>query len=1051
MMSVTRTLLIILIAIQAKGYAFQEISKGNTLSLNTIDSILKKSQEQYRYLINNSSSKSLPRTFEDGKLKSTDPGGWVSGFYPGSLIYLYQDSGDTLFWKEAQGKLQLLEQEQYNTHTHDLGFMMYCSFGNALKIKPVPKYEDVLINSARSLSSRYSEKVESIRSWDSDDAYKVIIDNMMNLELLFWATRKTGDSSFYNIAVAHANTTLKNHFREDFSSYHVVDYDPETGEVISRHTHQGLRDSSAWARGQAWGLYGFTMLYRETGDEKYLEQARQIAEYIINNPYLPDDHIPLWDYNVTDPNLKYRDASAAAISSSALLELVHFVEPMDKSKYMEFVEKTLTSLISPKYFSNDGENGGFLLKHNVGNLPANSEINVPLSYADYYFIEALLRYKAYLKNRVGERNEIIERARSYLVQNGSSDISPAINTFEFSTGSWKDINYSGNEMAGWEPQTHLNRILKLSLAWSDGSSEFYHQDKILKVIESAINFWFKNKFQSSNWWHNEIGVPQTMRDIVLLMRKGLKDDSLNQALSIMAQYKIYGSGANLIWSADIAFHYGLLTEDYNLMNEAMSLIQDEVKISQDNEGIQPDYSFHQHGPRLQIYHYGKSFLKNNIKLAWEVRDTQWKYSDSKLDILKNFLLQGWQWMARGENTVPETLDRAASRENSLREARLPDIASYFSEVLPGSAKEFQQFEQNQNIDTFSLTGFKYYPYSDIAIYHQRNFSFFLKTISERTCFSESINNENLKGLKLNSGDTYFIKSGSEYYNSLPLWNWEMIPGTSGFDDAGKMKKPKFSGSVGDNSSGITAMKYRQTKERDSANGIDLKKSWAVNQNIVVSLISPSKMSKIKTFYTTMNQSFLRGDVYVNDPFRPLKEGSRFLKNVKWIYHDGFVYIPIHSSNRIYLHNDFSRGRWFDINHSGSRESIEEKMFLLAIYSKTNRSGGYIVASCHSPTEADRIFKKQSWEIIQNTNTIQSIEFSDGTLMSAHYKSNVQQDINQVPYTVSVPCLVLKNGSNFYVSDPSHQGLELTIRFNNQMQTMDLPKNGTSVKMNFEKV
>lgn len=318
-------------------------------------------------------------------------------------------TGDLSLKKEAEQKLIDLSKEQFNTSTHDLGFMMYCSFGNALKYDPKPIYKQILVKSAQSLATRFSPKVGAIKSWDAKPSdYLVIIDNMMNLELLFWATHETGDSSYYKIAVQHANTTLKNHFRKDYSSYHVLNYDPKTGAVKQKKTAQGYSDQSAWARGQAWGLYGYTLMYRETKNPIYLKQAENIAQFILNNPHLPKDKIPYWDFDAPNIPNAPRDVSAACVMASALIELSTYSQQNDtkspfvdtksslhlKSKrYLATAKTIIKNLSSTKYLAKVGTNGGFILKHSVGNMPQKSEIDVPLSYADYYFVEAMLRYK----------------------------------------------------------------------------------------------------------------------------------------------------------------------------------------------------------------------------------------------------------------------------------------------------------------------------------------------------------------------------------------------------------------------------------------------------------------------------------------------------------------------------------------------------------------------------------------------------------------------------------------------------------------------------------
>ena len=341
----------------------------------------------------------LPRSTNpnDGSLVTSGTDWWCSGFFPGSLWYLYEYSGDQNILVEAMRRTASLEKEKLNTGTHDLGFMLYNSFGNGYKLSGNPLYKDILITGAKSLISRYNDKVGCIRSWDHGNwSFPVIVDNMMNLEYLFWATRITGDSSFYNISVSHADKTIQNHYRTDWSSYHVVDYNPSTGEVILKQTHQGAFDESAWARGQAWGLYGFTVVYRETGKLKYLEVAKNIANYILTHPNLPEDMIPYWDFNAPEiPNAK-RDASAAAIISSAMLELEKYVDEDLSQKYLQAAEKIIRTLSSPLYRAKPGENNNFILMHSVGSLPANSEVDVPLSYTDYYYIESLMRFREIL-------------------------------------------------------------------------------------------------------------------------------------------------------------------------------------------------------------------------------------------------------------------------------------------------------------------------------------------------------------------------------------------------------------------------------------------------------------------------------------------------------------------------------------------------------------------------------------------------------------------------------------------------------------------------------
>jgi unsaturated chondroitin disaccharide hydrolase len=350
-------------------------------------------------LQSNGTAKELvsPRSSEKNKLKLVKGQDWTSGFFPGELWFLYAFTEDKKWVLPARKFTAALESQKFYGGTHDLGFMIYCSFGNGYRLTGDTSYRSVIIQASKTLSTRFSPVAGVIKSWDftSDSKWKypVIIDNMMNLEMLFEATKITGDSSFYKIAITHANTTIKNHFRADNSSYHVIDYDPSTGAVRQKITAQGYNDSSAWARGQAWGLYGFTMCYRETKNVLYLQQAQKIADYILSR--LPANKIPYWDYDAPGIPNEPMDASAAAITASALYELSVYA---DKKKYRKTADELLQKLCAG-YLSPANQNSGFILLHSTGHKPAKSEIDVPLIYADYYFMESLIRSKKLKENK----------------------------------------------------------------------------------------------------------------------------------------------------------------------------------------------------------------------------------------------------------------------------------------------------------------------------------------------------------------------------------------------------------------------------------------------------------------------------------------------------------------------------------------------------------------------------------------------------------------------------------------------------------------------------
>ena len=346
----------------------------------------------------------IPSTYENGEIEFVPTDDWVSGFFAGTLWYMYELTGEEKWAEHAKRHTEVLDSIQYLKWHHDVGFMIYDSYGHGLRLKGYEPYKQVIINTAASLATRFREVPGVIQSWDADRGWQgergwecpVIIDNMMNLELMFKATELSGDSTYYNIAVSHADRTMQEHFREDYSCYHVVDYGLTQGEVRRRCTAQGCADESVWARGQSWAIYGYTTCYRITGDQKYLDHALKVYDFFINDPRLPEDKIPYWDFDAPGIPNEPRDASTAAIIASALYEIYTYTQdPAHKAQ----ADELLATLSTPAYRAEPGTNGNFILMHSVGSLPHGSNIDQPLNYADYYFLEALIR-----KGRV-ERGE----------------------------------------------------------------------------------------------------------------------------------------------------------------------------------------------------------------------------------------------------------------------------------------------------------------------------------------------------------------------------------------------------------------------------------------------------------------------------------------------------------------------------------------------------------------------------------------------------------------------------------------------------------------------
>ena len=333
-------------------------------------------------------------------LRKATPDEWCAGFWPGVLWYNYESTHDEIMREEAELFTSSLEYlSKAPAFDHDLGFLMFCSYGNAYRLTKNPKFKDIIIATAYTLATLYNPNVGTILSWPRNTVmlggHNTIMDNMINLEMLFWASKNGGSQRLYDIAVKHAEVTMANHFRPDYSCYHVAVYDSITGKFIKGMTHQGYADDSMWARGQAWAIYGYTMVYRETQDPKFLDFACKVTDVYLKR--LPEDYVPYWDFD--DPAIPNapRDASAACVVASALLELQGYCDGAKAKTYKDAAVKMLTSLSSDSYRS--GDKRPSLLDHSVGHMPAGSEIDASIIYGDYYYIEALLRLKKLNQDR----------------------------------------------------------------------------------------------------------------------------------------------------------------------------------------------------------------------------------------------------------------------------------------------------------------------------------------------------------------------------------------------------------------------------------------------------------------------------------------------------------------------------------------------------------------------------------------------------------------------------------------------------------------------------
>jgi len=663
----------------------------------------------------------------------------------------------------------------------------------------------------------------------------------------------------------------------------------------------------------------------------------------------------------------------------------------------------------------------------------------------------LLQLFVFSVNAQVTTDSIIARYRQYLLKDldvKQVDEYAAAYGANLTTGNkWADIDYTDTSPAYWQVRNHIGRVEVLSMAWTSPDSKYYHDQRVWQTISKALDHWLEKRYKNSNWWVNEIGVPQNMRDILVLIGHELTPAQMKQALEVLGQHKVRGVGANLIWSADLAIHYGALVGNEEMIQKSVDLISKEIKVTT-GEGIQPDYSYHQHEARLQIYHYGKSFLETNVRIAWEMRGSPWSFPQEKINILTDFILKGWQWMSRGINTVPGTIDRAASRKDQLHNPDLRALIPYLCDLNPAYTTAFNAIAERQNGKGNSLTGFKYFPYSDFAAYHQNDFSFFLKTISTRTLKSESINTENVKGRLLNNVDAYIIQNGNEYFNLMPVWNWNFLPGQTNVNSStDTIIRNPFAGSVTNGATGFTAMDYAISGNRQT---ITAHKFWACYNNVVVCLISNLKAStNTDSIFTALDQSRWQTPVEVNEPGNIISTmGTNQIKNVKWIFHSNVGYILLKPST-VQLQLATRTSSWSAINESASAEPVTEKVFMPLLYhsGSTAASAGYVLAFAKTANEVNLLANHPIWEVVRNDAVCQAVQFKEGVLMAAFFSNGTVKTGQGETLAVDKPCLIQMTKSGIFVSDALHEGVVVNVRLNNKTYPVKTNRDGTTVSIN----
>jgi chondroitin AC lyase len=646
---------------------------------------------------------------------------------------------------------------------------------------------------------------------------------------------------------------------------------------------------------------------------------------------------------------------------------------------------------------------------------------------------------------------IIARYREWLLGQSLPEISNANEWRSTLEGAqWPDIDYTDAQLAAWKVSEHLVRLREMSHALADPKSSLHNDGQLNDAVLRALDHWLAARYKNVNWWHNDIGVPQLMRDIIILLNGRLQDARLHDArrkgaLEVLHQHGKArpGDGANTIWQAELGLIYGALTQDAAMVGEQSTLISNEIHVT-DAEGIQSDWSFHAHGARLQQFHYGGDFIHDAARLSWLLSNTPWAIPQPKLNIVADCILEGGQWMCRGIHTVPSTLDRSISRPNALRSGDMRETLRLLRAALPQRAAELDAVLARQNGSAPALVGFRSFPRSDFTAYHRPAFSFFLKTISNRTLLAEAINNENLKGHLLNCGDHYLLRDGQEYSDLAPAWDWDLLPGITWAHGAGEVMRQPFVGAIGDGASGATAMDYRFANGENQTLGA--RKFWACHGDAVVCLIADLRASTPGApIRTALDQCLLRGEVTIgneNGEVKVLPAGHHDTLKLRWIHHAGFAYLPL-GELPVTLQLGDATGTWHSINISRSSEQVTIPVFLPVLEhgaQPDGQSSGYALISCPLPQQAAQCAALPAWQVLRNDANCQAMRFSDGTVMAVFYRPG-RIDAPGVLWQVDQPCLVMLGQGQLRACDPTQQGIAINLIIGEKSVSLETPDGG----------
>ena len=621
-----------------------------------------------------------------------------------------------------------------------------------------------------------------------------------------------------------------------------------------------------------------------------------------------------------------------------------------------------------------------------------------------------------------------------------------------SDGQWPGIEYGSKIRGAWPPRTHLANLLDIAVAYQTKTAKYYHKKEVSAKIHRALNHWLENDYVSPNWWHPEIGTPMLLAPIMVLMEAELSAEQIQLGYRILERSRMGMTGQNKVWLAGNVLFRALLKRDADTVRMAGQSIREELVVST-GEGVQPDWSYHQHGPQLQFGNYGLSYVNDMIKWISILRNTPFQLDESKVAILRNYVLKGQQWVTWKHQMDISACGRQLFIDSPERKAAT--LSRYFTRMETLDPPYADAYRKAGLYET--LSGHKHFWRSDFQVWRNPGFYISVKMCSERVIGAESCNAENLQGYYMGDGATFLYQSGEEYRNIFPFFDWKKIPGTTTIQDDGPLPVltasgyrigSDFVGGVSDGVNGIAAMDYQR-------NGLKARKSWFMLDGKIICLGAGISSNTGLEVTTGINQAYLAGEVYVKTGQQVSSmAGRQNIESPAWILHDHKGYLFPAGGNLV-LQAESVEGSWNWVAGIYPDERMKANLFRLWIQHGRDPQGGsyaYVLfpeADQEELEELEKDFPYRTW----NCRDLQAVLAGDGTMMGIVFYQPGRIDAG-FGVGADKPCMMMlkkiPEGIQVSVSDPTQKVREVRFtiegKYGHENATIEQGKTKVSVML-----